>query len=161
MGMFGDSREYKLPSGRTLLIEPADFETSKELFEVVAKELHSQVKFSNNDDELSVAKDALCAAIYSQDIQRCIKKCFKHCTIDKMTIDENTFQKVDFRKDYYLACLEVATDNINPLGSPLSQEFSGLLAKMLARLVLALQKIIASSTSSSQNSDTAGASPAK
>lgn len=149
MGMYGEHREFVLPSGRVLRIEAAKMDVSFALLEALAAEMRT-VGFPDVGDTLCVAKDAFCAAVVSPKVKELIWECFRHCTIDKVAIDkENTFQKVEHRRDFIPACWEVAADNVVPFASDLLPRFSGLVAQMLERLLSALQKILSSSKSDS------------
>jgi hypothetical protein len=156
MGMFGDSREFTLPSGRILVIECAPWRDSEEIVKTVAAE-GKTLPMNSDSDHFSLFKDVICSCIDSPRMEKALKKCFEHCTIDKTVINDDTFAKVEHRGDLYSARLEVALDNALPFVKPLLPKLNVLVERALMYLVSRLGKTLSSLKLDSQSSDTAEA----
>lgn len=128
-----------LPSGRKLLLQIADFDTSYALFEVAMSELR-QVKLGDSiklaagmdvqkllqqDLPIDGLKDLFCTAVSSRSIRSALGECFKGCQYNGEAINDQTFQDEDARGDYLPAAWEVMSLNLAPF-------FKGLASKLSA-----------------------------
>lgn len=128
------SRELTLPSGKTLLIQPADFKTAKDLYKAFAEEFLKLDINEDTDVKWGVIKNLVCSALASDKIEKCLWECFKTVTIDKLKIDQQTFEPVDARDDWFTVCMEVARDNVLPFTRSLMPWFLVLLEKARSSL---------------------------
>lgn len=120
-----------MPSGATLKINPPPFDVSKTLYQAVLKE-GKGVEFSTKDDLEIVFKNLFCTLFSSPEIERCLRECFKYCIYNygqgDLKIDQDSFEPVANREDYFSVCVEVAIDNIGPFTKSLSVVFQKILS---------------------------------
>jgi hypothetical protein len=128
-------RDLKLPSGRTLHIQVAPFRPAKALYQAFAEECKTLKMDPESELDANLFKDLLCTALASKKIEGCIWDCFKTVTIDDLKIDDDSFEPVEARDDYFTVCLEVARDNLLPFAKSLLQQYSAVLGKVKSSLV--------------------------
>lgn len=111
-------KEVKLPSGLgTLRIQVSPFADSKELFQVVLREM----KGAPSTD---FGRAFMYTCLSSSAIEHPLKTCMTRCTVDykgaEQKIDKDTFEQEDYRQDYVPACLEIIEANVLPFLKSLS-----------------------------------------
>jgi hypothetical protein len=125
-------REVTLPSGAILKINPARFDESKALHQALLREfnkVHIDADLENEKvDVVNPAKDALCLAFSSQEVEACLWKCLIHCTYNDGASGDSkilpiTFEPQQARGDFIEVCVEVAQDNIAPFVKSLYAKF--------------------------------------
>jgi len=120
-----------LPSGRKLEISdpPAPFAVSKALYQAVLDELgHLEINVSGN--VANMMKDIFCTGFSSKKIEACLDECLKRVTIDKVKINEQTFEATSARQDYMDVCYEVALENLLPFTKSLYAKYQAILGKV-------------------------------
>jgi hypothetical protein len=115
-------REITMPSGAILKVAPAPFSDSKALYQALLKELKA-VSVTSTTEIATIVKDAICLAYSSPQIEAILWKCMERCTYDTgkgaLKIDQNSFEPVECRDDYLLACAEVVKENVLPFAKSL------------------------------------------
>ena len=134
-----DHREVKLPSGALIRIQPAPFKASKALYQSLLVELKA-VSLDLKSELASLYKDLLCTAFSSPVVEAALWDCMKCCTYDsagaKIKVTESTFEPVEARGDYLIACVEVAKDNIAPFMKSLYavyQDLAGMVGEKVQK----------------------------
>lgn len=124
-------KEVKCPSGAVLKITPSAFAEAKALYKAVLKEAKA-IDVSSKTEIATIYKELFCTAFSSEEIEKCLKECFKRCTYDNgkgdLKIDDSTFEPVETREDYMTVCMEVAKENIYPFAKSLYAEYQSALA---------------------------------
>jgi hypothetical protein len=125
--------EVTLPSGAVLKITPADFETSKALYQAFLEEM-KVIKLSGKDEMADVFKNLACIGFSSKKIETCLWKCFERVTYNSgngdLKISKDTFEPVAAREDYMAVCIAVAKENILPFMKSLYAEYGQFLEMM-------------------------------
>jgi hypothetical protein len=134
-------KEFKGQTGAKIIINIATFRESAQLKACIAKELLKQnIDIGNANslaklkDELNnsvpkllnTAKDLLLSCEVSEEFNKALFDCLKHCTYDNITITEDLFEvhcRPEAREDYYMIVFECIKENILPF-------FKGLLSKL-------------------------------
>jgi hypothetical protein len=126
-------KEFKLPSGATLKITPSSFSEAKALYQAVLEELRD-LSVDSKTDMAALYKDFFCVGFSSKKIEACLWECFKRCTYNSgkgdLKIDQDTFEPIATRDDYWTVCMEVAKENIHPFLKSLYAEYGHFLAMM-------------------------------
>lgn len=112
-------------------VNPAPFSTAKALYQAVLKEGRG-VPISTKMDLAGLYKELFCVAFSSEEIEKCLKECFKRCTYDNgkgdLKIDDSSFESVEARGDYMTVCMEVAKENILPFVKNLYAEYQHIMS---------------------------------
>lgn len=119
-----NSKKVGLPSGAELVITPAPFADAKALYQAVLEELKSLKLNPQDDVDVNLLKDLICAGFGSKKIELALSKCFQRATYNGLKVTDDTWEPVEARQDYLQACLEVAKENLLPFVKSLSAEFS-------------------------------------
>ena len=133
------SKEFKGQTGKRIVINVANFKESAQLKACIAKELLKQnIDIGNADslaglkDELNnsvpkllnTAKNLLLSCEVSEEFNKALFDCLRHCTYDSIQVREQLFDDVpEAREDYYMIVFECIKENILPF-------FKGLLSKL-------------------------------
>lgn len=124
-----ERREIELPSGAKMRIQVAPFKAAKQLYQMVLKEFKT-MEFSMTMEHDILFKNLFCSAFSSDAIEAAVWECLKSCTYDtgegEKKISSDTFEPVEARDDFMLACFEVVKDNIAPFWKSLWREFAQL-----------------------------------
>lgn len=123
-------KEIELPSGAKLKIGLAPFAASKELYQVILDEAKSLKIEASTEIDVSLFKDAFCAALSSKRIENAVLECAKKCVYNDLKIDGNTFEPVEARQDYIPMLIEVAKENLLPFTKSLSAKYGDILKKI-------------------------------
>jgi hypothetical protein len=124
-----------MPSGAELKITVAPFAESKALYQAVAEEGKGLKLDPKQEVDVNFFKDLFCIGLASERIEKALQPCLRRVTYKGLKIDENTFEDVDARQDYFQVCIEVAKENLLPFTKSLYAKFSPLLEKVKADLV--------------------------
>ena len=119
-----------LPSGAELKITVAPFADSRALYQAILEEAKGLKVDASTEIDVNLFKDLLCSLLASKKVESAIMLCMKRATYNGLKIDEQTFEPVEARQDYFEACFEVAKENIAPFTKSLYARFSPLLAKV-------------------------------
>jgi hypothetical protein len=137
--------EFKAPSGKQVVINPAPFKDALALKQAIASEFaRSDFKMdldfggkvgSLKDMEFDIAQIAKLAALVdsSEVVYKALFTCLSRCSHDKEKITEATFEPEDHRQDYYeivLACIRV---NLGPFFKGLLSKFAPILQALPTR----------------------------
>lgn len=119
-----------LPSGAKLEIALAPFKDAHDLQKALAKEM-KEVKIAGGMDitDENLIKDVICTALSSDKIIEAVFVCMKRCTYNGLKITLDTFESEEARGDYYVACMEVAKENILPFLKGLSPLYGDMFKK--------------------------------
>jgi hypothetical protein len=140
------NREVKLPSGRVLKITPAPFIEARALYQVLLEEARGLRLDPQADVDVNLYKDLFCVALSSRKVEACVWECMKRATIDDVKITNDTFEKVEHRDDYIMACFEVAQDNVQPFMKSLFASYQDIIQKMNGALASRFQTTPSSSS---------------
>lgn len=122
--------EKKLPSGAVLKITLAPFAEAKALYQACLEELRGLKVDPHEEIDVNLFKDLFCVGLSSKKIENALAACMKRSLYNDLKIDENTFEPVDARQDYMVACFEVAKENIAPFVKSLYAEYAPLWEKL-------------------------------
>lgn len=126
-----ERREVELPSGAIMKIQVAPFKDAKNLYQVLLREFKA-LEFTAKTDHEVLFKNLFCAAFSSVAVEKALWECFKSCTYNtgngEKKMSEDTFEPVEARDDFTLACWEVGQENIAPFWKSLWREY-GLLSR--------------------------------
>ncbi len=134
-------KEFKGNSGARIVINPASFKEATALKKCIEKELiNAKLPFdigkvsglAEAKDELNkygltdlleIAKNVVLSCDTSEEFEKALFDCLKHCTYDNVQIREQLFDDIpDAREDYYTIVFECIKENVLPF-------FKGLLSK--------------------------------
>lgn len=122
--------EVKLPSGKVLKIQVAPFADSKALYQAFLEEVKGLRMDPTTEMDVNLWKDLLCLGLSSKKIEGALDPCLKRCLYGGLRIDNDTFEPVECRDDYFTVCFEVAKENILPFTKSLSQKYAHILDKL-------------------------------
>lgn len=122
--------ERKLPSGAVLKITLAPFAEAKALYQACLEEVKGLRVDPKEEMDVNLFKDLFCVGLSSKKIEAALAPCLKRALYNDLKIDDATFEPVEARQDYIVACFEIAKENIAPFAKSLYAEFSPLLAKI-------------------------------
>lgn len=122
-----NGKEVKLPSGALLNIGVSTFEVAKAMYQVVLEEVRTTSLDPDKEIDANFFKDMACIGFSSKKIEACVWKCFEKCLYDGKRIDKDTFEPVEARQDYLLACYEVVQENVLPFMKPLYAKYQDIL----------------------------------
>lgn len=125
-----NGKKVELPSGASLEISISPFEVAKELFQTSLEEVKKLNLDPNKEIDANFYKDLFCVGFSSKKIEACIKQCFEKCLYNGARITKDTFDPVEARQDYLLACFEVAQENIAPFMKPLYAKYQTILSQL-------------------------------
>lgn len=128
------SRKLKLPSGAELEIWISPFEDAKALYQALLEEAKGLKLNPKDEVDVNFYKDLFCVGFSSKKIEACIAKCFAKCTYNGARISNDTFEPVDNRQDYMVACFEVAQDNVAPFTKDLYAKLQGLMSVIMPNI---------------------------
>ncbi len=66
----------------------------------------------------------------SKKIKSAIWECMPRVLIDKMKVNEDTFEPVEMRGDYYITCFHVAEVNVVPFTKNLTSQLKELIERL-------------------------------
>ena len=133
--------KIQLPSGATLEIQTAPFETVMDAIQVIARELAKvEMKIDPEtmravqaggtagagDFDVSMLKDAVLTLVGSREFRPALAELMKSAMYNGLKVDAGTWQSEEARGDYFPAAWEVIKKNIAPF-------FGSLLSKFAAR----------------------------
>lgn len=119
------NREVKLPSGKKLVIQEANFEAANDLnreFMANLKDLDFG-SFNKSDDVTVLLRHFVFRFLASASFEQKVWACMDGCTIDKLRLKREYFDDVAVRADYPVILMEVAVQNVKPFMKGL---FAGL-----------------------------------
>jgi hypothetical protein len=117
----------KLISGAELKITLAPFVDSKNLYQVFLEEVKDVKITSDMEIGPGLLKDMICTLMSSKKFELVLNQCMKRATYNSLKIDENTFEPVDARQDYFEVCFYVAKENLLPFTKSLYVKFAPML----------------------------------
>lgn len=106
------------------------FAESKSLYQAMLDEMKGVKLDPKAEVDANFYKDMFCVAMTSKKIEEAIWICFQRVTIDGLKIDDQSFEKVEHRDDYFTACYEVGRENIQPFTKSLYAKYSTVLASL-------------------------------
>jgi len=133
------SEEFKAPSGKKIVINPADFCDVLDLKNAIQKAAIASgldiptslsAELMDQDIDLSGLIKTALTVDSDKDVQECAFKCLTRCTRGGEKITKETFDDIEAREDYYdivLSCFKV---NLTPFFKPLLSKLSPFLDKM-------------------------------
>jgi hypothetical protein len=127
-------KKHKLPSGKMLLVTPATFIYSKNLYQAFLEELKMVKVDMKTEIDINMFKDLFCSVLASKKIEECLWACMDRVTYDGKKIDEDTFEDIEAREDYIEISIEVAKANIMPFTKTLMQQYRPQLEKLVSSL---------------------------
>lgn len=104
----------------------ASFREANALQKAIAKETKKLEVKGDLDLNYEFMKNLLCSALASDEIEAALKPCLKRCLYGDFKIDENTFEDVEARQDYFTVCFEVIKENLLPFVKGLSFQLKDL-----------------------------------
>ncbi len=119
-----------LPSGAELKITLSPFDVANELLQVVTKEAKGLQLDPYTEMDTNLIKDALCLAISSKEIERCLWKCMERATYNGHKITKATFEAEEARGDYLDVMMEVGRANLLPFLKNLYAKYAQALEKL-------------------------------
>lgn len=135
-----------LPSGAELEIQVSPFRESKALQMALAEELKSiQMDPKTELTDINFWKNLFCSGISSQKIEEKLWVCMQRCTYNKLKITADTFEPVEAREDYLIACFEVMQENVRPFMKSLFARYLDLFQKLESVLASRPPKMTSSS----------------
>lgn len=133
-------------TGNRIVINPASFVEAKNLKNVLFSQLKNNslgIKLTGNTSELlnkemdltallDYLKDVLIGADISEDVEKALWECLRHCTYQTTyKIDESLFDKVpEAREDYYEIIISCIEENLKPFIKSLVSKWSTLAPKL-------------------------------
>lgn len=133
-------KEVKLPSGAVLRIGTPSFLEAKDVWQAAMKEAKALNLHVGDDFNLDFIKDLLIIGFSSPLVEEKVWTCFRHCTYNKVRIDDKTFESVEARQDYFTVFFEVAKEAVAPFTKGLFAGWSGLIKEITENLVLRLKQ---------------------
>lgn len=112
--------KVKLPSGAELIIVPAPFADSKDLYQAVLEELKGIKAEGSKQLDTNFIKDVLCALLSSKKVEVALHKCALRCLVGEQKLSLDYFEPITKREDYIPAIQEIAVVNIEPFLKGLS-----------------------------------------
>jgi hypothetical protein len=135
------AKEFKGQNGKRIVINTASFKEATALKKAIEKELLKtnvslDVKSLQEINEkysmiefLNLAKNFIFSCETSDEFERVLFECLKHCTYDNIQIKEQLFDDVpEAREDYYMIVFECIKENVLPFFKSLLSKFSILKA---------------------------------
>jgi hypothetical protein len=135
------TKEFKGQNGKRIVINTASFKEATALKKAIEKELLKtnvslDVKSLQEINEkysmiefLNLAKNFIFSCETSDEFERVLFECLKHCTYDNIQIKEQLFDDVpEAREDYYMIVFECIKENVLPFFKSLLSKFSILKA---------------------------------
>jgi len=127
-------REYTLPSGAVLKIQPAPFRDARALYQAILEEARALKIDAETEIDVNLMKDLMCTAFSSKKIEAALDVCFKRALYNDGRISDDTWEPEAARGDYMPACIEVAKENILPFTKSLYSQFESVLPKIKGSL---------------------------
>lgn len=121
-----------MPSGAKLDISVSPFADSRALYQSILEEGKALKLDPEADVDVNFFKDLFCSAMASKKIEAALNKCFERVTYKGLRVDNDTWEPVENREDYFDACFAVAKENITPFTKNLSAKYS-LILEMLKK----------------------------
>lgn len=119
-------KKIKLQSGATLEMTMLSFKEGRNLFSVISKELMkvnmdlgdiniSDITGSNMDSNfLNTFKNSILTLVTSELLEDALQNSFGRCIYNNKKIDEDTFEDIGARSDYFAVCWEIIRFNLTP-----------------------------------------------
>ena len=109
------NKEFKLPSGKILVVGLSSFEEARNLNKALAEELkHIKIDKEMDLNDINLMKDLVCYAFTSDNVMKCLDVCLRRCTYDGLKISADTFEDINARADYLIVAKEVIIENVRP-----------------------------------------------
>jgi hypothetical protein len=121
-------KEINLPSGAKLGITLAPFSDSKALYTALIQELKTIHIGELTKLNINLMKDLICAAMSSENVEKCIWKCMERAVYNKLNITQDTFEPEEARQDYNIVLMEVGKANVLPFLKSLSPQYAEILS---------------------------------
>lgn len=131
------TKEFKGENGARIVINSASFKEATALKKAIEKELlKTNISFDAkslqeiNDkysmmEFINIAKNFIFSCETSDEFERVLFDCLKHCTYDNIQIKEQLFDDVpEAREDYYMIIFECIKENIIPFFKSLPSKLS-------------------------------------
>jgi len=131
------TKEFKGENGARIVINSASFKEATALKKAIEKELlKTNISFDAkslqeiNDkysmmEFINIAKNFIFSCETSDEFERVLFDCLKHCTYDNIQIKEQLFDDVpEAREDYYMVIFECIKENIIPFFKSLPSKLS-------------------------------------
>lgn len=125
-----ENKKVTLPSGAELEISISPFKDAKKLYQAIASELKGLSVNPTDEVDVNFLKNIICAMIESDKVDSALLGCLKRCLYNKKRIDEDTFEPVEARQDYFTVCVEVAKENVAPFMKNLSAVSADFMQKI-------------------------------
>lgn len=124
-------KEVKLPSGAILKITLSPFAISRNLYQAVLEEAKGLKFDANQEIDVNIYKDLFCTALASKKIEACLDECMKRVLYKDVKVTSDTWEPVEARDDYLMACFEVAKENIEPFMKSLYAQYSHIFQQLV------------------------------
>lgn len=126
-------KSVTLPSGSKLDISVSEFKVSKALYQAICEEAKG-VQINSAAEVANLSKDLVCTLLSSKKVESALDECMKRVVYNNRKVDQDTWEPVEAREDYFQACYEVAKENIEPFLKPLMQKYSPIVEKLKSSL---------------------------
>lgn len=123
-------KKISLSNGKELQITLAPFKEARELYQAILKSCKGIKIDVKTELDVNFFKDISFELLSSKEVEEALEACMRRCLIDKLKIDENTFEPEEMREVYLQVCFEVAKANVLPFMKSLYAEFGPILAEM-------------------------------
>ena len=130
-------KEFKGENGARIVINPVSFKEATALKKAIEKELlKTNISFDAKSlqeinekysmmEFINIAKNFIFSCETSDEFERVLFDCLKHCTYDNIQIKEQLFDDVpEAREDYYMIIFECIKENIIPFFKSLPSKLS-------------------------------------
>lgn len=131
------TKEFKGENGARIVINLASFKEATALKKAIEKELlKTEVKLDAKSlqeinekysmiEFINIAKNFIFSCETSDEFERVLFDCLKHCTYDSIQIKEQLFDDVpEAREDYYIIVFECIKENVLPFFKSLPSKLS-------------------------------------
>lgn len=131
------TKEFKGENGARIVINSASFKEATALKKAIEKELlKTNISFDAKSlqeinekysmmEFINIAKNFIFSCETSEEFERVLFDCLKHCTYDNIQIKEQLFDDVpEAREDYYMIIFGCIKENIIPFFKSLPSKLS-------------------------------------
>lgn len=129
-------REIELSSGRVLHLSLAPFKDARALYQTISREIKNLKLDIKDYLTVSAGKDLVFTILASEEICDIAMTCAKRCLYgkDKEKVNEELFEGIKEREDYFEVLYFVIIENIKPFTKGLLQKYGGLVNQAKAVL---------------------------
>lgn len=125
-----EPKKVTLPSGAILTLYPSPFKDARKLMQALVEEIREIKVDPNQQVDVNMWKDFICAGLASQEIERALQPCMYRCLYDDFKITDDTFEPIAARNDYLTVVMEVVKENVLPFTKSLYAEFANIIEKL-------------------------------